>query len=156
MKNPAFVCLLLALVLLGCGGQEALRQGQTLIESGNEEAGLARLEEALRANPGDTELRNYYQRQRAVAVQRYLQAGDNARASGAIDAADVAYQRAQRFDPDNTNAQNGLDAVARARASVSSVKEAEAALNQGAAPGSRIAAPARGRPGAQSAMRCAH
>ena len=53
-----------------------------MIEAGNEEQGLMRLEEALKHNPNDTELRNYYLRHRAVAVQRFLQAGDNARAAG--------------------------------------------------------------------------
>ena len=33
-----------------------------MIEAGNEEQGLARLEEALKANPNDTEMRNYYLR----------------------------------------------------------------------------------------------
>ena len=130
MKKLAWI--MVALLLASCAGHEALREGQDMIESGNEEAGLARLEEALRKNPGDTELRNYYQRHRQVAVQRYLQIGDNARSSGNIDAAEVAYQRAQRFDPDNSNAQAGLDAVARERASQGLVREAEAAFKRGA------------------------
>jgi general secretion pathway protein D len=120
-----------ALVLFGCAGQEALKHGQQMIESGNEEQGLARLEEALRKNPDDTELRNYYLRHRAVAVQRYLQAGDNARGSGQIDAAEAAYQRAQRLEPNNDNAQRGLDAVARERASQGLVREAQQALKAG-------------------------
>jgi general secretion pathway protein D len=120
-----------ALVLFGCASQEALKHGQQMIESGNEEQGLARLEEALQKNPDDTELRNYYLRHRAVAVQRYLQAGDNARGSGQIDAAEVAYQRAQRLDPNNDNAQRGLDAVARERASQGLVREAQQALKAG-------------------------
>ena len=120
-----------ALALVSCGGKETLKQGQHLIEAGNEEQGLARLEEALRANPGDTELRNYYQRHKAVAVQRYLQAGDNARAAGNIDAAEVAYQKAQRFDPENANAQAGLEAVARDRASQGLVREADQAVKKG-------------------------
>ncbi|HZO03628.1 MAG TPA: secretin N-terminal domain-containing protein [Burkholderiales bacterium] len=123
--------LLIAVFIAGCGGSESLQKGQDLIESGNEEQGLIRLEEAVRANPKDTELRNYYLRNRAVAVQRYLQTGDNARASGAIDAAEVAYQRAQRLDPDNTNAQAGLDFVARERATQGLVREAQDAMKRG-------------------------
>jgi uncharacterized lipoprotein YmbA len=46
-----------ALALAGCAGKETLKQGQYMIEAGNEEQGLARLEEALKANPNDTELR---------------------------------------------------------------------------------------------------
>jgi general secretion pathway protein D len=87
--------MLSAAFLFGCAGQEQLKEGQQLIEAGNEEQGLARLEEALKANPNDTEIRNYYQRHKAVAVQRYLQAGDNYRAAGQIDGAEAAYQKAQ-------------------------------------------------------------
>jgi general secretion pathway protein D len=125
------ILILASLALVGCAGQEKLKQGQEMIEAGNEEQGLARLEEALKSSPNDTELRNYYQRHRAVAVQRYLQAGDNARSSGNIDAAEAAYQRAQRFDPDNANAQAGLDAVARERASQGTVREAQELLKKG-------------------------
>jgi general secretion pathway protein D len=129
MKRLAI--LLGAALFAGCAGN-TLDQSQALIDSGNEEQALERLEKAVRANPNDVELRNYFLRHRAVAVQRYLQTGDNARASGAIDTAEVAYQRAQRFDPENANAQAGLQAVARERASQGLVREAEQAFKRGA------------------------
>jgi general secretion pathway protein D len=122
-----------AALLFGCAGQEALKDSQTMIESGNEEQGLARLEQAMKDNPNDVEIRNYYLRHKAVAVQRYLQIGDNARASGNVDQAEAAYQRAQRFDPASANAQAGLDAVARERASQAQVREAQEALKSGRA-----------------------
>ena len=122
---------LAALALFGCAGQEALKHGQDMIEAGNEEQGLAKLEQAMKDHPNDVEIRNYYLRHKAVAVQRYLQIGDNARSSGSIDAAEAAYQRAQRFDPANANAQAGLEAVARERASAGLVKEADEALKRG-------------------------
>ena len=123
--------ILLILFIAGCAGQETLKQSQHMIEAGNEEQGLARLEEAMKANPNDAEIRNYYLRHRAVAVQRYLQTGDNARASGQLDQAQAAYTRAQRFDADNANARAGLAAVAKDRASLSVVKEAEEAFKRG-------------------------
>ena len=125
------ILILAALALFGCAGQEQLRQGQEMVESGNEEQGLARLEEAMKANPNDAEIRAYYLRHRAVAVQRYLQAGDNARSAGQLDAAEAAYTRALRFDPDNANAKAGIAAVAKDRASASTVREAEEAFKQG-------------------------
>ena len=131
MKMKKLILFLATAALLGCAGQEALKQGQHMIEAGNEEQGLMRLEEALKHNPNDTELRNYYLRHRAVAVQRFLQAGDNARAAGQLDAAETAYQKAQRFDADNANVKAGLAAVARERASVSVVREAEEAYKRG-------------------------
>src|SRR5687768_16898693 len=125
------ILILGALALFGCAGQEALKHGQEMVEAGNEEQGLAKLEEAMKANPNDVEIRNYYLRHKAVAVQRYLQAGDNARAAGYIDQAEAAYQRAQRFDADNANAKAGLQAVARERASAALVKEADQAMTRG-------------------------
>ena len=119
-----------ALALFGCA-HEALKPGQEMIEAGNEEQGLARLEQAMKDHPNDVETRNHYLRHKAVAVQRYLQIGDNARSSGQIDAAEAAYQRAQRFDPANANAQAGLDAVARERAAQGPVREAQQALERG-------------------------
>jgi general secretion pathway protein D len=119
-----------ALALFGCA-HEALKPGQEMVEAGNEEQGLLRLEQAMKDHPNDAEIRNYYLRHKAVAVQRYLQIGDNARTSGNVDGAEAAYQRAQRFDPANANAQAGLDAVARERASAGLVKEADEALKRG-------------------------
>jgi general secretion pathway protein D len=120
-----------ALVLFGCAGQEALKRGQEMIEAGNEEQGLARLEEAMKANPNDVEIRNYYLRHKAVAVQRYLQLGENARTAGAYDQAEASFQRALRFDPENANAKAGLQAVARDRATAALAKEADEAMKRG-------------------------
>jgi general secretion pathway protein D len=122
--------MLAAAALLGCAAQER-KEGQRMVEAGNEEEGLARLEQTLKENPNDTELRNYYLRHKAVAVQRYLQMGDNARAAGQLDQAEALYQRAQRFDPQNANAKAGLEQVAKDRASRSLVAHAEADLKAG-------------------------
>ena len=120
-----------ALVLFGCAGQEALRHGQEMVEAGNEEQGLAKLEEAMKANPNDAEIRNYYLRHKAVAVQRYLQMGDTARGAGAFDQAEAAYLKALRFDAQNANAKAGLDALTRDRATAALVEEADEAMKRG-------------------------
>ncbi|HEX6266465.1 MAG TPA: secretin N-terminal domain-containing protein [Burkholderiales bacterium] len=123
--------VLSALLLAACATQETFKEARTLIEAGDEEAGLARLEQALQENPQDVELRNYYQRHKAVAVQRHLQSGDNARSAGQLDRAEAAYRLAQRFEADNARARAGLEAVAKARASQGELAQAQAALKQG-------------------------
>jgi general secretion pathway protein D len=120
----------IAFALLGCA-HEQYKDARHEVEAGNEEEGLARMEQLLKENPKDTELRNYYQRHRAVAVQRYLKLGDNARASGQLEQAEAAYQRAARFDPQNANARAGLEAVARDKATHGLVLEAQDALKRG-------------------------
>ena len=61
----------------------------------------------MKDDPHDREIRNYYLRNRAVAVQRYLGLADNARSVGAIDRAEAAYRRALRYEPDNERARPG-------------------------------------------------
>ncbi|TMH23917.1 MAG: hypothetical protein E6H63_17520 [Betaproteobacteria bacterium] len=105
------ILIAIALALAACTSDEALRQSRIAIEAGNEEEGLAHLEQELKAHPDDTELRNYYLRHKAVAAQRYLALGDNAKAAGALDRAAEAYARALRIDPENKRAKAGLDTL---------------------------------------------
>lgn len=131
MTRVVMLCLL-ALVLAACASQEALRQSRIDIEAGNEEQGLARLAEELKAHPDDTELRNYYRRHQEVAAQRYLALGDNARSAGALERAAQAYARTLRIDPENERAQAGLDALNAEREQHRTLGEAATALQNGA------------------------
>jgi general secretion pathway protein D len=127
-----FLAILLpALLLAACAAQETFKEARVLIEAGNEEAGLARLEKALQESPNDVELRKYYERHKAVAVQRHLQLGDNARSAGQLERAASAYRLAQRFDPENARARQGLESVEREKASRGAIAEAQAALKAG-------------------------
>jgi general secretion pathway protein D len=101
----------MALALAACTGQESLRQSRIDIEAGNEEQGLARLAQELNEHPHDSDLRDYYAQQKALAAQRYLALGDNARAAGAFERAAAAYARALRIDPQNERARVSLDAL---------------------------------------------
>ncbi len=123
--------LLSALLLAACAAQETFKEARSLIEAGDEQAGLERLEQALKENPQDVELRKYYQAHKAVAVQRYLQLGDNARGVGQPERAAEAYRLAQRFDPDNARAREGLEALQKERESHGALAQAQAALKQG-------------------------
>jgi len=123
--------VLSAVLLAACAAQETFKEARVLIEAGNEEAGLARLEQALKDSPQDVELRNYYERHKAVAVQRYLQLGDNARSAGQLERAEEAYRLAQRFDADNARAKAGLEAVATQRQSAGLLAEAQTAFRNG-------------------------
>ena len=103
--------VVVAFALAACAGREARRESRIDIEAGHEEEGLARLEQELKVRPDDTELRTYYLRHKAVAAQRYLALGDNARAAGALERAAEAYGRALRIDPQNERAKAGLNAL---------------------------------------------
>ena len=123
--------VILAFMAVACATSSRYLEGRSMVESGNVEEGLAVIEQEQAKDPGNIEIRNYLKTTRIAAVQRYLQVGDNARQAGAIDKAEVAYQAAQRFDPENEKAQAGLDAVAKERAVLVQVKEAQQALKKG-------------------------
>ncbi|OGA78202.1 MAG: hypothetical protein A3G81_31275 [Betaproteobacteria bacterium RIFCSPLOWO2_12_FULL_65_14] len=123
--------LLAALLLAGCVANETYREGRALVESGDVDEGLARIEQALNADPRDEEIRNFFLRNRAMAVQRYLALADSARRAGAPEVAQAYYQRALRWDPLNARAKAGIEAAARDRRSAAAVAEAEELLKKG-------------------------
>lgn len=123
--------LLFALAIAGCASNDSFREARSLIESGSTEEGLVRAEQLVRENPKDTELRNYYQRNRDVALQRFLAAGDQALAAGYPDRAEEEYRRVLRFDPDNARAKSGVAAVELDRKHRAAVEAAQSALKGG-------------------------
>ncbi len=131
MHTRLLVVIAAAAAMAGCAANETFREGRALVEAGAVEEGLARIEEALAADPHDREMRNFYLRNRAVAVQRYLAVAENARRAGAFDSAQAAYQRALRFEPDSARAQQGLAALALERRSAVAAAEAESLLRKG-------------------------
>jgi general secretion pathway protein D len=116
---------------VSCTTSQSYIDGRSMVEAGDVEGGLAKIEEELKKDPGNTEIRNYYERQKAVAVQRYLTAGDNARSAGQLDEAAQAYQLAQRFDSANARAKEGLESLQKDRASAGRVAEAQSAFKAG-------------------------
>lgn len=124
--------ILAALVLAACASQERLREARIEIQTGREEEGLARLQDALAKDPDNIELRNYYDTHRAVAVQRYLALGDNARAAGKADTAEEAYRRALRFEPENPRALAGIKAAQMDRSHALALAEVKDLMDKGA------------------------
>ena len=132
----AAVCLLLA----ACAGSMSYEESRQLMMQGDPELALKKLEDAMRANPGNAQYRQTYERERAIVVARYVSEGDLLRGSQQYPGAELAYQRALKLDPDSARAKAGMAAidtarkqneiVAKARADVASGKldEAETAL----------------------------
>jgi len=124
--------LVAVLALAGCATTNpAFMEGRTLIESGNIEQGLARVEEATRAEPGNQEYRTYYYRQRDLAVQRLLTLAETARGTQSLDAAEAAYRRVLALDAGNARATAGIQAIEIERRHRSVLTEAETLLKQG-------------------------
>src|SRR5258706_10342104 len=122
----------LVLAVASCAvGRQPFLEGRALVESGNVEQGLVRVQEASKLEPGNQEYRTYYFRQRDMAVQRYLALAENARSMNQFDEAERAYKQAQALDPTNARAQAGLEMLRMDRRHRALLAEAEDYLKQG-------------------------
>ena len=124
--------LALALLLAGCApGREFLDNGQRLLDQGHPEEGLAQLERAAGAEPGNLAYRMTLVRERDVQTNLLLTRADAALEAGRLDDAAGLYQRANTLWPDHPRVRAGLDAVAGARREQSRYDEVERLLDQG-------------------------
>ncbi|XHF33138.1 secretin and TonB N-terminal domain-containing protein [Pseudomonas chlororaphis] len=88
--------------------QVANKEASDLIEQGQYEAGLARIEEGLREDPRDTELHLLLNSGRAKAITALLTSGDTDRARRDFASARTAYSRVLTIEPNNRRAQDAL------------------------------------------------
>lgn len=131
VASQIWVLLAAFTIIGGCAGRQAFDEGRALIESGgNIEQGLARVQDASRAEPGNEEYRDYYLRHRAVAVERYLARAENARSMNLFNEAEDAYQRALALDPINARARTGIEIVRMERRHRALLAEAEDLLKK--------------------------
>ncbi|VVP91169.1 hypothetical protein PS918_03249 [Pseudomonas fluorescens] len=88
--------------------QMAKDEGVDLMESGQYEAGLARIQEGIRENPRDTELHLALTSGRARAVTALLTQGDMERAQRDFASARLTYGRVLTIEPNNRRAQDSI------------------------------------------------
>ncbi len=122
---------LLAAALQGCAGHQAFREGQALIESGEVEAGIARLEDAVRQQPGNAEYRLALATRRAMYLQRLFNAAEQARREDRTADAEKGYRRVIELDPNHVMARQALEQMASAARQRALVAEAEALFSSG-------------------------
>lgn len=133
---PAISVLLLA----ACATNAALEQSRRDFAAGDRVGALLRLEQAVKQDPENLELRSYYVRQRDQVVTEKLSVAEKAHAAGKLDEAATLYRDVQRIDPENARARLGLEDVQRARRRAERLGQARAALAAGdAAMAGRIA-----------------
>lgn len=103
----------LLLLLAGCAGQMAYRDGRELIAQNQVPAGLQKLQEALQQDPGNAQYRSAYLQERERATKGGLQQAEHLAASGQADAARQAFQAVLEVDAQNERAHSGLRALER-------------------------------------------
>jgi general secretion pathway protein D len=139
VKRCAVLLLMLVLLLSGCAinnktflnRNKSLEEGQRLIELGELELGLMRLEQAAREEPNNKEIRTVLARQRDFVLSQMLADANNARLSGEFEFADEKYQRILDLFPRNERAQAGLEALQQEQYHVASIEYAQQLLALG-------------------------
>jgi general secretion pathway protein D len=106
-------CLALAMLLGGCAGQMAYRDGNELIAKNQTEAGLAKYQEAVQAEPGNAQYRAALAQARESAARRWLETAEREQAAGRALPAEQGYRRVLALDPQNERATAGMHALER-------------------------------------------
>ncbi len=97
-----------SLMLAGCSAMVARKQGMALIEDGQYEAGISRLEEGLKDNPRDVKLNMALSHARARSVKALLAQADLDRSVRDFDSASEGYRRVLVIEPHNERAKDSL------------------------------------------------
>jgi general secretion pathway protein D len=122
---------LAALLLAGCAAQNAYREGRTLVEHDQVEAGLVKYQQAMAADPTNPEYRAAYIQTRDRSTTRLLDQSDRALAGGNAALALQGYQRVLAIDPGNERGRMGLRAIESDQRHTLMLAEAQAAFDGG-------------------------
>lgn len=128
-STAAILCLAVVL-LTGCAAQRAYKEGKGLIEQGNVEEGLAKIEQASALDPANKEYRLAFYRSRDTVTFQILAQADVARDKGKWEEAEASYQRVLKVNPGNPRAQAGVDSIVAERRHQLLMREAEEAFNK--------------------------
>src|SRR5690606_28135428 len=114
-----------------CGSNAARKDGQALIKEGQYEAGIARLEDALRDDPRNTELNIALAHGRQEAVEALLTQADSDRSRHDFPGARMGYGRVLTLEPNNRRALEGVRQIEQMRNLGERIALGQAALRQG-------------------------
>ncbi|MBB2487008.1 general secretion pathway protein GspD [Mitsuaria sp. WAJ17] len=124
--------LTLLLALAGCAGDAAFREGQALMAQGQQEAGLAKLQQAVQEAPRNAEFRMELLTRREAVVRRALMDASGEARAGRLSEAEKHYQKALGLDPENAVARQGMQDILRDRRHLQVLAVVERELKAGA------------------------
>lgn len=127
----ALPALFVASLLAGCAGYQAFREGQSKMAAGESDQGLAKLREAMQADPSNNDFRRSYFTQRESVLNGLLRDAEAALDSGDFEGARQRFNQAARFDAGNARAANGLERTATAERHWKALDAASANLRDG-------------------------
>ena len=123
--------LALAVLIAGCAGERAYRQGIDLSDKGQIEEGLEKIEQATKEAPDNAQYRVALVNRRLKAVNTLLQQADSNMDEGRLPDAEARYARALKLDKNNVRAQAGLKQIAQARRHAEMMVGAQADFDSG-------------------------
>ena len=127
IPSRAAVAAALALLLAGCAGENQFREGLNLIDQGQYEQGLTKLEEATKANPSDPRYRMALLSNKGLAAERLNEMGQAAESQGRFKEAEALYRRVLGVDPGNPRATEALRNLENMDAQNAVMQQAQAA-----------------------------
>ncbi|GGU52254.1 hypothetical protein GCM10009504_06320 [Pseudomonas laurentiana] len=130
-KPAPFLLLALFVAVAGCGSTAARKDGLALIEEGQYEAGIARIEEGLKSAPRDTELNIALAQGRAKSVEALLTQADSDRSRHDFAGARMGYGRVLTIEPNNRRAQDAVRQIEQMQDLGERIALGQAALRQG-------------------------
>ncbi|MFO1401003.1 MAG: hypothetical protein U1F30_07295 [Steroidobacteraceae bacterium] len=130
-RVTACLVLLVSAALGACATDRLHRDGLRAVEAGDYEAGIAKLEEAVRQDPANAVYRLDLKGKREEAVQRLVAEADRARAAGKPDEAARGYRRLLELEHGNARALRGLEGVERDRRQAQILLQATREVEQG-------------------------
>ncbi|HEV8314864.1 MAG TPA: secretin and TonB N-terminal domain-containing protein [Burkholderiaceae bacterium] len=101
------IAVLASLLLAGCAGYQAYREGRADLADGKIEPGLSKLKEAVEQSPRNVEFRQTYFNEREAAVNALVRRAEIATDAGDFEAARQAYAQILKIDPANARAAAG-------------------------------------------------
>lgn len=128
-RSQQWLITLVLLVLAGCAGESAHRQGMEMFTQGKQEEGLAKLEEAARDAPDNPVYVRAYRNARQRVAYRLLGQAQQEKSAGRFDAAEALYRRVMTLDAANAEAVAGLASVEQARRHAALLSEAKTLID---------------------------
>lgn len=118
-------------LLSACMTNSALDRSRVEFADGDPAAAFSALEQRVRQEPRNLELRAFYLRQRERLTSNYFATAERALAVGDFDRAEQSFRRVQEIDAGHPRAAAGIESLADERRRQARLVEAESALARG-------------------------
>lgn len=128
--KTALTLITSTLLLAACTSDQAFREGERLLAEGRTQEGLRQLEQALKEQPNNVQIRTAYLRSKETQLQKLLAQAEAHLNAERLDEAAAAFQAVLKQHPENNRALAGLVNIETARRNRVLMQGAEEALKK--------------------------